>query len=159
MDQSTFQSIYEAHAADVRRLAYWLVRDRETADEITSETFLRAWTSRLSIRTETVKAYLLAIARNLSADHLRRPRRTVPIEDRHSVAAPSAGAALELSETLKALSDLPPKYRDALLLTAIEGLSHEETARILGISAAAAKVRLHRARLMLAVPLRKKEDS
>jgi RNA polymerase sigma-70 factor (ECF subfamily) len=159
MDQSTFQSIYEAHAADVRRLAYWLVRDGETADEITSETFLRAWTSRLSIRTETVKAYLLAIARNLSADHLRRPRRTVPIEDRHSVAAPSAGAALELSETLKALSDLPPKYRDALLLTAIEGLSHEETARILGISAAAAKVRLHRARLMLAVPLRKKEDS
>jgi len=157
MDQSTFQSIYEAHSGDVRKLAYWLVRDAEIASEITSETFLRAWTGRLSIRTETVKAYLLAIARNLATDHLRKPAPPVPIEDHHAV-SPSAGTApLELHEALTAIAQLPEAYRDALLLAAVEGLSHEETARILGVSPACAKVRVHRARLMLVESMSKKE--
>lgn len=158
MDSITFQSIYEAHAGDVRRFAYWILRNEEIASEITSETFLRAWTGRASIRTATVKAYLLAIARNLATDHLRRPDPTVPIEDHHQTHPPSAEGSLELSQTLRAVSELPPAYRDAILLTAVNGLSHEESARVLGISTTAAKVRLHRARIMLAARLSGKED-
>jgi RNA polymerase sigma-70 factor (ECF subfamily) len=64
---------------------------------------------------------------------------------------------LELSEALDAIGRLPAAYRDALLLAAVEGLSYEETARILGASVASVKVRVHRARLMLAEALARKE--
>ncbi|HNY38939.1 MAG TPA: RNA polymerase sigma factor [Bryobacteraceae bacterium] len=157
MTSATFQSIYEAHAPDVRRLALCITRSPDAAAEITSETFLRAWTGRLSIRTETAKAYLLAIARNLAIDHLRRPAQLVPIEDHHAVALSAGTASIELQQAFEAISHLPGAYRDALLLAVVEGLSYEETARVLGVSLACAKVRVHRARLMLVESISKKE--
>ena len=149
MTPATFQSIYEAYAPDVRRLACYLVRDADLAAEITSETFLRAWTGRMAIRTETAKAYLLAIARNLAIDHLRKPAQPLPIEDHHAVVPSPGTAPLELDQALAAIALLPETYRDALLLAVVEDLSYEETARILGVSLACVKVRVHRARLML----------
>jgi RNA polymerase sigma-70 factor (ECF subfamily) len=159
MTTATFQSIYEAHAPDVRRLSLFITRSADAAAEITSETFLRAWTGRMSIRTETAKAYLLAIARNLAIDYLRKPGRAVPIEDHHAVASSPASAIVELEQTLSAISLLPEAYRDALLLAGVEGLTYEETARILGVSLACAKVRVHRARLMLVESMSKKDLS
>ena len=55
---SDFQYLYETYATDVYRFAYWLCGDAVDAEDITSETFLRAWTHRATIRTETMKAYL-----------------------------------------------------------------------------------------------------
>lgn len=62
------EQLYRTWSSDVRRFAYWLTRDRAAADDITSETFVRAWTHLGRIRTESVKGYLLAIARNLAHD-------------------------------------------------------------------------------------------
>ncbi|MBE0656607.1 MAG: RNA polymerase sigma factor [Bryobacteraceae bacterium] len=157
MTPATFQSIYEAYAPDVRRLTCYLVRDPDLAKEITSETFLRAWTGRMSIRTETAKAYLLAIARNLAIDHLRKPAQPLPIEDHHAVAHSPGTAPLELDEALAAISLLPEAYRDALLLAVVEDISYEETARILGVSLACVKIRVHRARLMLVESMSRKD--
>ncbi len=67
---SDFQYLYETYATDVYRFAYWLCGDAVDAEDITSETFLRAWTHRATIRTETMKAYLLSIARNLYLERL-----------------------------------------------------------------------------------------
>jgi RNA polymerase sigma-70 factor (ECF subfamily) len=159
MTAATFQSIYEAYAPDVRRLAFYLTRSIDATSEITSETFLRAWTGRLSIRTETAKAYLLAIARNLAIDHLRRPHPPIAIEDHHAVALPVAAISMELEQVLAAIAQLPPAYRDALLLTAVDDLSYDETARVLDVSVACAKVRVHRARLKLAESLSRKEPA
>jgi len=53
--------MYERHSKDVYRYAYWLSGSAEDADDITSETFARAWVGCEEIRTETVKAYLFAI--------------------------------------------------------------------------------------------------
>jgi RNA polymerase sigma-70 factor (ECF subfamily) len=153
MTTATFQSIYESCAPDVRRLAFYLTRSTDAASEITSETFLRAWTGRFSIRTETAKAYLLAIARNLAIDYLRRPLPPIAIEDHHAVALPGVAISIELEQVLAAIAQLPPAYRDALLLAAVDGLPYEETARVLGISVACAKVRVHRARLKLSESL------
>lgn len=159
MTPATFQSIYEAYSPDVRRLAHYMTRSSDAAADITSETFLRAWTGRFSIRTETAKAYLLAIARNLAIDYLRKPVRCIQIEDHQAVAPPSESTSLELRQTLDAVANLPAAYRDALLLAAVEGLSYEETARILDVSLACVKVRVHRARLMLAESVERKEPA
>ncbi len=68
---TTFHSLYEAHAQDVYRFARFLTGSDDAAADVTSETFLRAWTGRDAIRAETAKAYLLAIARNLARDRAR----------------------------------------------------------------------------------------
>src|SRR5215831_1092187 len=67
-----FHGLYERYANHVHRFALFLCDDPALADDITSETFVRAWTSPGPIREETVKAYLFTIARNLYHDFLCR---------------------------------------------------------------------------------------
>jgi RNA polymerase sigma-70 factor (ECF subfamily) len=110
----------------------------------------------------TVKAYLIAIARNLFLQRLRRVRRQVPLAD--DVAEPSAGPefAVDLRDELRAvlakLQELPEVDRSALLMHAELELPHDEIARALGLSLAAVKVRVHRARLRLAQACDWKEE-
>jgi len=76
-----FQYLYETYAMDVYRFSYWLCGDAADAEDITSETFLRAWTHRATIRTETMKAYLLLIARNLYLERLRKHKLHAELSD------------------------------------------------------------------------------
>jgi RNA polymerase sigma-70 factor (ECF subfamily) len=149
----SLEQLYAAWAPDVRRFAFWLTRDAAAADDITSETFVRAWTRFESIRTESVKGYLLAIARNLALAEMRRRRRQRPLDDEHRDPGrdPAARAEqrVEMDVVLDAVTRLPQGEREALLLRVVEQLPYEEVARVLGISVVAAKVRVHRARAHL----------
>src|SRR5580765_1119334 len=58
---TSFGELYARYAQDVYRFALYLSGDRHEAEDITSETFVRAWTATVPIRTETVKGYLLTI--------------------------------------------------------------------------------------------------
>ena len=60
-----FQELYDSYASDVYRFAFWLAGDKAEAEDVTSETFVRAWARREAIRTETLKAYLFKVARNV----------------------------------------------------------------------------------------------
>ena len=79
-----FQDLYKTYVPDVYRFAYWLCGDTVDAEDITSETFLRAWKHRERIRTETMKAYLLSIARNLYLERLRKHKLHAELSDRFS---------------------------------------------------------------------------
>jgi len=149
-----FEALYERYARDVLRFALYLSGDRSRAEDITSETFVRVWVSPVAVRPNTVKAYLFTIARRLFLDGRRRDARFAPLEDRHADAGPgphdSAAARLQLDATLAALQALPEIDRAALLMKAQDGLAYEDIAASLGVSVAAAKVKVHRARVRLA---------
>lgn len=148
-----FAEIYAACARDVYRFALYLSGDAALAEDITSETFLRAFLSAAPARPGTVKAWLLAIARNLYRHERRRAWRTAPLEDAAAPAGTLAAATEareELAHVRRLLSALPQTDRAALLLRAVEGLSYQEIAALLRITVAAAKVKVHRARLRLA---------
>ena len=153
MTGAEFHNLYQQYAADVFRFAWCLIGDRSLAEDVTSETFVRAWTAPGEIHTETVKAWLFAIARNLCVSHWRRTAREAPLDSSVSD-VPSAGenvaARLELERTLRAIRALPEGERAALAMRARGDLSYEEIGRALGISPVAAKVRVHRARIKLA---------
>jgi DNA-directed RNA polymerase specialized sigma24 family protein len=104
-----FHDLYERHRAGVYRFALFLSGNPAQAEDLASDTFVRAWTARGSIREATVRAYLLTITRNLWRDLERRNRRHVPLDafmfrdgrvtwflmrDRPSVAAAFAVTAL-----------------------------------------------------------------
>jgi RNA polymerase sigma-70 factor (ECF subfamily) len=148
-----FSGLYRAYAGDVRRFALFLSGDASLADDIVSETFIRMWKARALVDLATVKAYLFAIARNLYLQQRRQAKRMSPIDaelrDTQPDPLQQARARDELRTVLEALQALPEVDRSAVLMRADAGMPYEEIARTLGISEAAAKVKVHRARLKL----------
>ena len=80
---TTFSQLFQSHSRDVYRFALFLSGDHDLAEDIVSETFIRVWHARERLDLSTVKAYLLAIARNLYLDQRRRAaRHTALVDDR-----------------------------------------------------------------------------
>jgi RNA polymerase sigma-70 factor, ECF subfamily len=161
-----FAALYRSYSSDVYRFALFLSGDPALAEDIVSETFVRAWTASERRDVASVKGYLLTIARNLYLHERRRlrgvgrarPARryddTAPAEASLAAGEPSperrALARDELSRVMAELQELPESDRAALLLRAEDGLPYDEIARVLGLGLSAVKVKIHRARLRLA---------
>lgn len=153
MNLLTFNQLYHTYAKDVHRFAFWLCGDTDEANDITLETFERAWLADSEIRTETVKAYLFTIARNRFLYKRQQHKRHTSLNE----AMPDTAIALEtrtelqseLQLTLEAMQQLPEIDRTVLVLRAEEGLSYEEIARTTGLTVVAAKVKVFRARAKL----------
>ena len=153
MNLLTFNQLYHTYAKDVHRFAFWLCGDTDEANDITLETFERAWLADSEIRTETVKAYLFTIARNRFLYKQKRHKRHTSLNE----TMPDTAIALEtrtelqseLQLTLEAMQPLPEIDRTVLILRAEEGLSYEEIARTTGLTVVAAKVKVFRARAKL----------
>ncbi len=150
---SDFSEIYRRYAPGILRFAWCLTGNRGDAEDITAETFARVWTSSEPIRTQTIKAYLCTIARNLYLQGRRRQSRRAELTDE----LPDNSAGLherveqkhELERVVSRLQKLPELDRAALLMRALEDLPYEEIALSLGISEGAARVKVHRARVQL----------
>ena len=146
----SFHELYERHARDVYRFALFLTGNPATAEDLTSDTFVRAWTARGTIREESVRAYLLTITRNLWRDTKRRDWRLVSLEAAGEVAVDATAERLaDLRWTERQLAQIAAGDRQALLLHSRDGLSYEEVARHLDISVGAVKSRIFRARQAL----------
>src|ERR1700730_8728832 len=149
-----FSSLYKKYAPDVYRFALYLSNERGEAEDITSETFVRAWTSPASIEMATVKGYLFTIARNLFLQGLRKESRRVALDqnlrDPHAGPHAQAEQKEKLDAVLAELQRLPEASRAALLMHAVDGMPYEEIARVLDTSLAAVKVKIYRARLAVA---------
>ena len=155
--QTTFHELYNRYAADVYRFAHWLTGNPDDAKDITSETFVRAWTALEEPRMETVKAYLFTIARNLHRKQWRRQSRLEALDEAmpDKAARPDEAAVNEdeFRRALEAVHALPEIDRTVLLLRAEQGLSYEDIAAVTGLTVATAKVKVFRARAKLAALL------
>lgn len=149
----TFEQLYQTYFTDVFRFSVWLTRDTTQAEDIASETFVRAWGRRDRLRTETLKGYLFTIARNVFLKQRRTSDRNEQLPedvldtgpDQHRIAS----ARMDLEQVTRALSQIPHPDSLALVLRSEHSLPYEEIARILEISVAAARVKVHRARRRL----------
>jgi RNA polymerase sigma-70 factor, ECF subfamily len=148
------------------RVAAFLLRmtgNHATAMDLTQETFVRLYTSRHSYKPlAAFSTYLFHIAANLARSHARWRSRhpTVPLEDEMGAIihervdpqlSPDGAAALHEKTAMvnKAIAALPADLREALLLFAVEDMSHAEIAKTLGCTAKAVEVRIYRARQSL----------
>ena len=151
---TSFHELYKSYARDVYRFALYLSGDHSLAEDVTSETFIRVWSSAEPVRFATVKAYLLTIARNLCLMERRRSSRQQVLDERIPDSGQSVSRKVEakdeLNRVLRALQGFPEADRAALLMRADEGLSYEEIAAALALPVATVKVKVHRARLKLA---------
>ena len=149
-----FEALYKHHARDIYRFALYLCGNHAEAEDITSETFVRAWNASGEIRAVTAKSYLFAIARNGYLEGLRRRARHTELDENlaDSSANPHADAErrIELNRVLGALQQLPEMDRTVMLLRVQGEWSYQEIADAVGLSLPAVKVKIHRARLRLA---------
>ena len=146
-----FSELYEQFAGRV--LAYARRHaGRDDAEDVVAETFHVAWRRRDVVPEEPLP-WLIGVAHNVLRSQLRTARRTTPadtLERLADVAGDSQEVGVERRlELVQLLAKLPDHEREALLLVAWDDLSADQAARVLGISAGAVRVRIHRARKRL----------
>jgi RNA polymerase sigma-70 factor (ECF subfamily) len=150
----SFESLYERTFPRVYAYVASMLRDRASAEDVTSQAFERAFRRRRSFdpRRGSERAWLFAIARNAALDELRRRRRALPLlADPASVLelaeADDGGedAALRKATVRTALAALDTRDRELIALRFHAGLSTTEIAAVLGISPSNASTRVHRA--------------
>jgi len=133
----------------LRRYARALVGDRAASDDLVQDTLERAWTKlHLYRRGTDLRAWLFTVMHNVHVNRVRAMRPTDPLDDDMPELAQRAtqGDALVVRDLDRAISALPVAQREVLLLVALEDLSYEETARVLGIPIGTVMSRLARAR-------------
>lgn len=143
-----FEVLYQLHARDAMSLAYLLTGDRDLAEDIMQEAFVRVGRRFADIRREDVfPAYLRRVVVNLVRSHARRS--LVARRNLHRVVADpttEATSSLEKGELWQALGLLPHRQRSALLLRFAEDLSEREVADLLGTSEKAVRSLVSRGR-------------
>ncbi|MCC7382019.1 MAG: RNA polymerase sigma factor [Deltaproteobacteria bacterium] len=167
-DRRAFGELVARHQAAVYRFSLRMMGDEASAEDVLQETFISALKKAATFRgTGSARAWLMAIARNTGRMSRRRHAgEPSQFESLDALGREAGwGAEADLAELLdernrreqleRALAELPPLDREVLLVRDVEGLSGEETAEALGLSIAATKSRLHRARLRLAAALGK----
>jgi len=160
-DQDAFTVLVERYKNAVQNLAYRMLSNAAEAEDVTQETFVRAYTQLATYKpAHKFSTWLLSIASHLAIDQLRRRRfLALPLEDVPfldwiaDVGTGPEQSALEgeqQDEVQTYLQRLPGKYRAVIVLRYWYDFSYEEIARTLNLTPALVKARLHRARELLA---------
>jgi RNA polymerase sigma-70 factor (ECF subfamily) len=161
-DELAWEALVRRYQGRVCSVAFTYTGSEEEALDVAQEVFVRAWKRLDSCRDpERLAAWLLSIARNACLDHLRRrkarpPAQDLPADEMVSLADPIAAtdAALEQQDERdvleKALHQLSPINREAILLKDIQELPLEEMATMLDLPVGTVKSRCSRARAELA---------
>lgn len=153
-DPETFGKVYDEYINRIYRFIYFKVSREEEAQDLASETFLRAWQYiQEGKEIKQLGAFLYSIARNLVIDHYRKKVLMVNAEDADAAGSLTDGGAGQLKiegaqeygALLSAMSKLKDEYKEMVQLRYIDELSVGEIAEVLGKNKGAVRVTLHRA--------------
>ena len=162
-DPDAFEKLVLTYEKQIYNLALRMTANPDDAMDLSQETFLRAWRGLSSYRFDSAfSTWLYRLASNVCIDFLRRQKKqkVVPLyhtddedaERELSLPQPGPGPEeqilqqMEQEQVAKALTQLEPEYREALVLCVVNGLSYTEIARILGVKEGTVKSRIARAR-------------
>ncbi len=165
--EAAYRELIRRYERPVFSLIYRMVRDRELAEDLAQETFIKALNAIESYRPEfKFSSWIFKIANNAAIDHLRRRElNTLSLEGSPHAATPDAveATSLQLSDRgetpleemeareigtaiEQAIAQLRPEYRACILLRHVEGRPYEEIAQILELPLGTVKTYIHRAR-------------
>lgn len=154
--QRTFEESYDTHADMVYRFCFFKTSDKNLAEDMTQDVFMRYWNyiSKGS-EVQNTKGLIFQIARNLIVDYYRS-KKSLSLESLEDDGYEPASTDhtdmmthVESNLAIKYIEKLEPKYKDVVYLRLVEELSFDEIAEALNITANAATVRLHRGTKMI----------
>tara|TARA_B110000881_G_C18542195_1_gene499182 strand:- start:25 stop:540 length:516 start_codon:yes stop_codon:yes gene_type:complete len=151
--QHRYEALVKALHKDLYRYAYWLCHEKQVAEDLVQETFLRAWRALDSLKDEkAAKSWLITILRRENARRFERKRfemseyEEVSIEDKKAI---SHEQHIENDWLREKIAQLPDEYSEPLVLQIIGGFSGEEIAALLDLNKNTVMTRLFRARNQL----------
>jgi RNA polymerase sigma-70 factor (ECF subfamily) len=161
-DATAFNDIVAVHQDFLYALVARTVPDRDQADDVTQETFFRAWRQIGSFRGGSLRSWLARIAVNAAID-LQRARKRRPVQPYPELEdetwQPPTGEDADPEATVtraervhvlsEALGRITPDQRAAIVLFDVEGFDYGEIAQMTGVSLGTVKSRIHRGRLAL----------
>ena len=154
-DERAYEAVYRRYVGRVYALSLRMCGDVHTAEEITQDTFVKAWRGLERFRGDSqFTTWLHRITVNLVLQHRRTQGRRAAREETtddvdglgHSVAPAHTGTKVDLE---RAIASLPDGARDVLLLRDVQGYKYREVADILGVAVGTVKAQVHRARKMV----------
>jgi len=145
------------HLDAAYRLARWLLRDPDAAEDVVQDALVRAMTYFDHFRGENPRAWLLQIVRNTAWTARAGGRRLDQLDDeahgKMATTAPDPEAALVQAEAARSLTEaiagLPADLRECLVLREIEELPYRDIAQVVGVPIGTVMSRLFRARKLL----------
>ncbi len=161
MDDRLFEALYEQYANDVLRVSYFYLGDRQQAEDVTQDVFIRLLTNAPDLRPGSEKAWLLKVALNRCRDIWRAAwvkRVVLGSPALELTPAPDQmDDRLEKQELLAAIRRLPADFRDAILLHYYQGYGITEIAEMLNVPEGTISSRLSRGRQKLEEILKESE--
>lgn len=149
--EQQYLETYKKNADAVFRYCFLRVSDREVARDISQDTFMKVWQyAQNGDRVDNIRALLFTTAKNLIVDYYRKKKATsldALMEDGFDVGTSETENLvdkLDGARAMKFLGTIPEKYRDAIYLQYVEGLSVKEIAGIMGETENNISVRIHR---------------
>ncbi|HVP37951.1 MAG TPA: sigma-70 family RNA polymerase sigma factor [Candidatus Saccharimonadales bacterium] len=152
-DPTAFEAIYRTHHRRVYQVAVRVLDNPTVAEDIAQEVFIRAFERGSQFRGDSkLSTWFYRLTVNACLSHLRR--KSAVSLDENPLLAETVERAIPAASPLRpaleeAIRSLPPGYRASVVLHDIEGLEHEEIARVLGVSVGTSKSQLHKARAKL----------
>lgn len=153
-DLQGFRRLFDHYHQTVFSFALRLVKDREVAEEISSDVFIKLWNKRKDIKTEgCLDRLLLTITKGLAIDHLRKVARQAKSRElywlhcqtEHTPEQNEEVFEQNLAAVQQAIKSLPPKRRKVFELRYKEELSYQQIAQVLDVSPNTVKVHLNKA--------------
>lgn len=167
-DGEAFGRIYDRYVDHVYRYLFYRVGSHALAEDLTSETFLRALRriETFSWQGRDIGAWFITIARNLVNDHVKSRRFLLEVPTADMVDADRGDAGIEqvvldrlhTATVIRAMRELKPEHQECLVLRLLHGLSVAETAEVMGRSDGAVKQLQLRAVRALARVLSRQDD-
>lgn len=156
-DRRAFERLYRAHVDRVFAICTRMLADRQLADEVTQDVFVRVWQKLPGFRGESAfRTWLHRVAVNVVQSHRQRASihgaRTAN-DDAFDVTPTRAVFVGERLDLEAAIAGLPAGARLVFVLHDVEGFTHEEIGEQLGITSGGSKAQLHRARMLLRAAL------
>ena len=154
-DARAFEELYRTHVDRVYALCLRMSADRERAERLTQDTFVRCWEKLGTFRGESrFSSWLYRMAVNVVLNDQRsRSRRHLRLESTGDLGsygrAVAEGVTEETIDVERALAGLPEAARTALVLYGIEGYKYREIAEMTGLAEGTVKAQIHRARRLL----------
>ncbi|CAN5247043.1 sigma-70 family RNA polymerase sigma factor [soil metagenome] len=152
-DAEAFAGLYDRHGRSAYSLAYRMMGDRQAAEDLVQDSFIKVWRSAKSYRAErgSVRTWILSITHNRGIDHLRSTARRRRTQDRVERTAETAQQSEAFAETWRnsqrdqirqALRTLPEEQLKILELAYYSGYTHAEIAEMLDIPLGTVKGRM-----------------
>ncbi len=149
----TSEKVWQEYHSRLRAFVKSKISDDTAADDVLQNVFMKMHRGLASLKDETkLQSWLYQIARNAIIDYYRLQKPVVDIPEWLIHAEPDSGekAVQELSECLRPMIQLLPDiYREAVILSEVQGLKQKEVAQVQGASLSAAKSRVQRGRALL----------